>query len=179
MDSDHLASNPASPRRRRLNRQTFVWAALAVSLLVNVVVAAGLIALTTSSTAARSIAPRLRLATVQQVRTARSAANAAAATADDAAEAASDIESRVSDLETGSGTSDLQSSVDDLESRVSDLESGFGSSDLQSNIDDLDSRVSDLESRADDVENAVSSACDAIEELSTSLQDVSGVYVTC
>ncbi len=67
---------------------------------------------------------------------------------------------------------------------MSDLESGSGSSDLQSNLDDLDSRLSDLEStdldgRVSDLETTVSSACHAIETLSVNLQDVAGVYVTC
>jgi chromosome segregation ATPase len=165
-------------------RPALLWAALGVSLLVNAIVLGGVIALVTSSSAARSIAPRLRLATVQRVHVAQSTADDAQSTADDAAASVSDVDSRVSDLETASGSSELQSSVDDLESRVSDLESGSGSSDLQSSLEDLDSRVSDLESsdldaRVSDLETTVSSACDAIDTLSANLQDVSGVYVTC
>ncbi len=179
MKSDDLATTRIKSNGRRLNRGNMIWVALAASLLVNVVVAGGVIALITSPTAARSIAPRLRLATVQRVREAQSTADDAATTADDAAASASDLDSRVTDLETGSGGSDLQSSIDDLDSRVSDLESGVGSSDLQSSVDDLDSRLSDVESRVDDTESMAQSACDAIDELSSNLQDVSGTYVTC
>ncbi len=52
------------------------------------------------------------------------------------------------------------------------LVGGAGSSDLQFTVDGLDSRVAD-------VEDQVSSACDAIETLSVNLQDVAGVYAAC
>jgi len=173
MEPHQVVSEPTQ------RRQTLLWAALGVSLLVNAILIGGVIALVTSSSAARSIAPRLRLATVQRVHVAQSTADDAQSTAEDAAASVSDVESRVSDLETASGSSELQSSVDDLESRVSDLESGSSSSDLQSSLDDLQSSVDDLDSRVSDLETTVSSACDAIDTLSANLQDVSGVYVTC
>jgi hypothetical protein len=44
MESDQLATDPANPRRRRLNRQTALWAALAGGLLVLALLIAGVIA---------------------------------------------------------------------------------------------------------------------------------------
>ena len=86
MEPQQIVSAPAQ------RRQTVLWAALGVSLLVNAIVIGGVIALLISSSAAASIAPRLGLATAHK-------AEVAQLTADDAAAAASDVESRVSDLE--------------------------------------------------------------------------------
>jgi outer membrane murein-binding lipoprotein Lpp len=122
-----------------------LYVALAISVIVNLVVLAGLATMVASDSASGSIARPLHLVTNDQVPDVRGVSSKVA-----------DLSSRVDDLETGGGDQ-AGESVDDLSSRVDDLETGSGDNAADS-VDSLDTRVCDLESRVDDLCFTVESA---------------------
>jgi ElaB/YqjD/DUF883 family membrane-anchored ribosome-binding protein len=122
-----------------------LYVALAISVIVNVVVLAGVATMVASDSASGSIARRLHLVANDQLPDVQGVSSEVA-----------DISSRVDDLETGSGDQ-AGDSVDDLSSRMDDLETGSGDN-AGDSVDSLDSRVSDLESRVDDLCFTVESA---------------------
>jgi hypothetical protein len=105
--------------------------ALVVSLLLNVALIAGVVAMVVSEGTAGAVAPRPNLASEEDVQA--------------EADRADTLESRVADAEAqlqGLASSDLASELGDLDSRVAELEDEVGSSFA---IDDLSSRVADTE----------------------------------
>jgi hypothetical protein len=85
-----------------------------ISVIVNLVVLAGLATMVASDSASGSIARRLHLVANDQIPDVQGVSSEVA-----------DLSSRVDDLETGGGDQASQS-VEDISSRVDDLETGSG-----------------------------------------------------
>jgi hypothetical protein len=105
-----------------MTRSRALFTALGVSILVNLILAIGVVAMVASRSASSSVTGWLHVPTSARVQ---------------------QLDLRVSDLEATVGGSQ---SVDDLASRVDDLETAVGDS---QSVDDLATRVDDLETARD------------------------------
>jgi tetrahydromethanopterin S-methyltransferase subunit G len=136
------------------------YIALAFSVLINVVLVAGVIAMAAHASSSGAVTRRLHLATPAQVKDVESLAN-------DLGFRTAELESAIGDT---SGFDDLGSRIDDLEVRLDDLETGSGD-EANESVNDVGYRVDDVESRLDDIESTVGYGL-SIDDLSSRLEDV-------
>jgi tetrahydromethanopterin S-methyltransferase subunit G len=138
------------------------YIALGFSVLINVVLVAGVIAMAAHASSSGAVARRLHLAPAVQVQRIERATDS--------------LDGRTAELESAvgdtSGVDDLSYRLDDLESRLDDLAIGSGDQ-ADESVDDVGYRVDDVESRLDDLESTVGYTY-SVDDLSSRLDDVEG-----